>query len=137
MGLRNKPYLHLYVQDFLTDEKLNECSAEAVGVFIKLMLIMTKSEEYGTILLKQNDKQSDNQIENFACKVAKQLTYSKETIYMALVELVNEKVVQIDGNKLMQKRMVQDNILSEKRARAGSEGGKKTQFAKAKVEASA
>lgn len=29
MALRDQPYLPLYVQDFLTDEKLRECSYEA------------------------------------------------------------------------------------------------------------
>ncbi len=52
MALRNQPYFPLYVQDFLTDEKLAECSAESTGVYIRLMCILHKSEEYGCILLK-------------------------------------------------------------------------------------
>ena len=43
MALRDQPYLPLYVQDFLTDEKLAECSAMATGVYIRLMCIMHKS----------------------------------------------------------------------------------------------
>ena len=46
MSLRNQPYIPLYVQDFMTDERLNECSAAANGVYIRLMCLMHKSEEY-------------------------------------------------------------------------------------------
>ena len=58
MALRNSPYLPLYVQDFLTDEKLADCSANANGVYIRLMCILHKSEPYGKILLKQKYKQN-------------------------------------------------------------------------------
>ncbi len=47
MALRNQPYLPLFVQDYLTDEKLNECSAQSQGVYIKIMCLMHKSETYG------------------------------------------------------------------------------------------
>jgi uncharacterized protein YdaU (DUF1376 family) len=68
MALRNQPYIPLYVQDFLTDEKLIECSAQSTGVYIRLMCIMHKSEDYGKILLKQKDKQSDKQIKKILQK---------------------------------------------------------------------
>ena len=35
MALRNQPYIPLYVQDFLTDEKLNQCSPASQGIYIK------------------------------------------------------------------------------------------------------
>ena len=60
MALRDQPYLPLYVQDFLTDEKLIECSASATGVYIRVMCIMHKSDPYGMILLKQKDKQTSS-----------------------------------------------------------------------------
>lgn len=135
MPLRNQPYLPLYVQDFLTDEKLIECSAQATGVYIRLMCIMHKSEEYGTILLKQKDKQSDKQIENFAYKVAKQMPYFPKVVMDCLEELISENVLHIDGDYLIQRRMVKDNNISEIRSNAGKKGGEKTQFAKAKSEA--
>jgi uncharacterized protein YdaU (DUF1376 family) len=137
MSLRNQPYLPLYVQDFMTDEKLAECSAKSTGVYIRLMCLMHKSEEYGKILLKQKDKQTDNQIENFACKVAKFFPYDHTTVFNALTELINEAVLAIDGDYLIQKRMVKDAEISEIRAQSGSKGGKKTtsKFAKAKVQA--
>ena len=71
MALRDQPYLPLYVQDFLTDEKLIECSASATGVYIRVMCIMHKSDPYGMILLKQKDKQTSSTIQNFALKLIK------------------------------------------------------------------
>lgn len=135
MALRDQPYLPLYVQDFLTDEKLMECSASATGIYIRLLCIMHKSEEYGVILLKQKDKQTDNQIKNFAIKLAKYLPYSTEEIISGISELLTEGVLQNGGDKLSQKRMIKDNDISVKRAESGKKGGIKTQFAKAKEEA--
>lgn len=135
MALRNQPYIPLYVQDYLTDEKLNMCSYSTQGVYIKLMCVMHKSEEYGTILLKQKDKQNLSTIENFAYKVAKLLPIPVNVLIESIQELVDEGVLQITDTKLSQKRMVRDNEISDKRARAGFEGGKKTQLAKAKSKA--
>jgi hypothetical protein len=144
MALRDQPYIPLYIQDFLTDEKLMECSASATGVYIRVMCLMHKSEDYGTILLKQKDKQTDKQIKNFALKLAKFLPYDLLIIESALDELIIENVLQIEGDLLLQKRMVKDNEISAKRATAGANGGKKTQgnnknfasnFAKAKNKA--
>lgn len=140
MALRNQPYLPLYVQDFLTDEKLVECSALATGVYIKTMCVMHKSEKYGTILLKQKDKQSDKQVENFAFKLAKFLPWKAEVIIEGLKELLSEEVIFIDGDLLTQKRMIKDGDISDKRASAGSKGGKKSLgkddgFAQAKLQA--
>ena len=131
MALRDQPYLPLYVQDFLTDEKLMECSASATGIYIRLLCIMHKSEEYGVILLKQKDKQTDNQIKNFALKLAKYLPYSTEEIIAGLSELLSEGVLQNGGDKLSQKRMIKDNEISIIR----SEAGKKGVFAKANPKA--
>jgi len=123
MALRNQPYIPLYVQDFLTDEKLIECSALATGVYIRIMCIMHKSEEYGTILLKQKDKQNEKQILNFAFKLAKFLPWDLQTIRLGLEELLSEEVIHIEGDLLIQKRMRKDGVISDKRASAGSKGG--------------
>lgn len=144
MALRDQPYLPLYIQDFLTDEKLAECSAEATGVYIRLMCLLHKSDPYGKILLKQKYKQTDKQILNFASQVAKNLPYDLLIIQRSLTELYSEDVIQIDGDFLYQKRMVKDSEISDKRASAGKNGGKSTQeknkdfakkFAKAKYKA--
>ena len=140
MALRNQPYLPLYVQDFMTDEKLNECSPAANGIYIRLMCILHKSETYGQILLKQKYKQNESKIENllkqnckqnlkqiyfFAYQLEKNMPFSVEEIASGLEELIRENVIQIDEDVLFQKRMVKDGILSDKRSSAGSKGGKK------------
>jgi len=140
MALRDQPYIPLYIDDYLTDEKLNMCSASTQGIYIKILCIMHKSDPYGTILLKQKDKQATNQTENFAYKVAKLLSFSFDEIHAALLELIEEDVLQMDEDTLSQRRMVKDNSVSVSRANAGSKGGTSTQskikkFAKAKNEA--
>ena len=135
MALRDQPYLPLYIQDFLTDEKLIECSPSATGIYIRIMCIMHKSDTYGTILLKQKDKQNDRNIKNFASKLVKSLPWKEDVIFSGLNELLSEGVLIIDGDKLIQKRMVRDNDLSIKRSIAGSKGGSNSQFAKAKNQA--
>lgn len=125
MALRDQPYLPLYIQDFLTDERLNECSAESTGVYIRLMCIMHKSEDYGTILLKQKDKQTGKQTSDFATKLVRQMPYDADTIERALEELLEEEVLRIEGDYLYQKRMVKDGRLSDIRASAGKKGGRK------------
>ena len=140
MALRDQPYLPLYVQDYLTDEKLNNCSSSSQGIYIKIMCLFHKCDPYGGILLKQNDKQNENICLNFARKLSKQLPFDSLEINEALTELLRENVLLVDGDLLYQKRMVKDNDISNKRSEIGSKGGKKTQnknknFAKAKSKA--
>jgi len=127
MALRDQPYMPLYIKDFLTDEKLNECSASAQGVYIKIMCLLHKSETYGGLLLKQKFKQSENQITNFAELFARLLPFNLHEIESALKELLEAKVMYFDGDFLWQKRMKKDGEISEIRSEAGSKGGKKTQ----------
>jgi len=135
MALRDQPYIPLYVQDYLTDEKLNECSPATQGIYIKIMCVLHKSDEYGCFLLKQNDKQNENICLNFAIKFVKHLPFSEKQINDALEELVREKVLIIEGDKIYQKRMVKDNYISIIRSKAGKEGGVNNHFAKAKSKA--
>ena len=142
MARKDLPFLKLYVQDLLTDEKLMECSAQAHGVYLRLLCILFKCTPRGKILLKQKDKQSDNQIENFALKLAKHMPFSVDVISAGLTGLIDEKVVNFNISTLTQKRMYEDGLLSEIRSQSGSNGGKTTQknnkkFAKAKTQASA
>lgn len=135
MALRDQPYMPLYVQDFLTDEKLNMCSPSSQGVYIKIMCVLHKSDEYGKLLLKQKDKQNESTPLNFAYKLAKLLPFVLDDILDAINELLDEKVLHIDGDYLVQKRMVKDADISEKRAKSGSKGGKKS-YKKRSVEGS-
>jgi uncharacterized protein YdaU (DUF1376 family) len=135
MALRNQPYLPLYVDDFMVDEKLRECSAESTGVYIRLMCLMHKSEEYGVILLKQKDKQNSSTCLNFAHKLALHLPYNVDVILRSLNELTSNGVIQIEDDKLLQRRMVRDNQISDVRSLAGKRGGNKSVFAQAKRQA--
>lgn len=57
MASRKKlPYLQLYVNDFADDEKLRMCSASSAGIYIFLLCILHKSQDYGKLTLaKEND----------------------------------------------------------------------------------
>jgi hypothetical protein len=122
MALRDQPYIPLYVQDFLSDEKLRECKAASVGVYILMMCLMHKSEEYGVILLKQNSQQNTSTCLDFAYKLAKHLPYAITEIDDALKDLIENKVIHLEGNKILQRRMVRDNRLSLIRSEAGKQG---------------
>jgi len=87
------------------------------------MCIFHKQETYGSILLKQKDKQKSSSIENFALKFAKLLPFDEETILSALIELVDENVLTIEDDLIYQKRMVKDGNTSEERSKAGKKGG--------------
>lgn len=141
MALRDQPYFPLYVQDYLTDEKLNSCTASTQGVFIKILCIFHKSDPYGGILLKQKDKQnlgnSLNFVSAFVSKLTKLLPFESDTISHAVIELLDEKVIQISGDFLFQKRMVQDNKTSLSRSEAGKKGGGNPCFVKTKSQTNA
>ncbi len=126
MALKDQPYFPLYVRDFMTDEKLAECSAESTGVYIWLLCMMHKSEPYGRILLKQKDKQTDKQVHNFAIKISRRTPFPIDIVERALEELISEDVIQMHDDCLSQKRMVRDSEISEKRSIAGSKGGSKS-----------
>lgn len=124
MALRDQPYIPLYVDDFISDEKLRLCSAEAHGVYTLILLNMHKMDEYGVIKLSRRDKKSDSQIINFASLLLALLPFEFDVIERSLDELVDRGVLTINGDTLYQKRMRNDGKLSETRAQAGSKGGK-------------
>jgi len=133
MARKDKPYLSLYVQDFMSDEKLRECSAESVGVYIFVMCVLHKSDTYGSMKIKDKYFCLDfaytfayDFASPCASMLVRHLPFSEEVIRNSLVELIKEGVLSIDteNNILYQKRMVNDGLLSETRAKAGSKGGK-------------
>lgn len=133
MARKDKPYLSLYVQDFMSDEKLRECSAESVGVYIFVMCVLHKSDTYGSMKIKDKYFCLDfaytfayDFASPCALMLVRHLPFSEEVIRNSLVELIKEGVLSIDteNNILYQKRMVNDGLLSETRAKAGSKGGK-------------
>lgn len=124
MALRGQPYFPFYVDDFMSDEKLSLCGAESTGVYIRLMCLMHKSEEYGVILLKSKFKSKTKATYNFSLQLSRQMPFTAEVVEAALDELIEENVVTLNGDRLYQKRMVKDANLSLMRAEAGAKGGK-------------
>lgn len=138
MALTNQPYLPLFVDDWMNNNKLKMCSAAAHGVMISIMCIMHKEASYGKILLKQKFKQSDNQIKNFASQVAKLSSFDSHDVEVYLSELLSEGVLLLEDDALICSRMVKDFEVSKKRANAGRSGGnsnKSKNFAYAKDKA--
>jgi hypothetical protein len=123
MALRDQPYLPLYVQDVLTDEKLIECSAEAHGVYFRLLCILHKQETYGLLCLKQKWKQNGSKFSNFASLLRNQMPFTQKQIEQSLIELSDEGVIQITDDSLSQKRMVRDGQISSIRSDIGRKGG--------------
>lgn len=123
MALRDQPYIPLYVQDVLTDEKLALCRADSHGIYLRLLCILHKQTKYGEIYLKQKHKQNESKYENFASILAKQMPFEQKQIKECLIDLDEEDVIQITNDTLRQKRMVKDGELSIIRATAGKKGG--------------
>jgi len=123
MALRNQPYIPLYVQDVLTDEKLVECSASSHGVYLLLICILHKQENYGLLCLKQKYKQIESKYLAFASMLTKQMPFDTKTIQEGLTELHEERVIDLDDCTLFQKRMVKDGKLSLTRTESGKKGG--------------
>ena len=125
MALRDQPYLPLYVQDVISDEKLIECSAKAHGVYFRLLCILHKQTSYGKIELKAKYKQNGSKKNAFSEMLKKQMPFDISIIQESISELLEEKVLFIEGDFLCQKRMIKDSDISSKRALSGALGGKK------------
>lgn len=143
MALTDQPYLPLYVDDWMNNNKLKMCSLEARGLMIQIMCAMHKSDKYGEVLLNQKFKQTDNQIKNFAFQLARLCASSFDEVIKPFTELLEEEVLEIEADNIICRRMVKDANISLKRSQAGKAGGKATQekdknpanFAEAKGEA--
>ena len=137
MALRDLPYFPLYSKDFKSDEKLRRCSASAVGVYIFLMCELHRTKEYGKLRLskrfvytKHDTKATQTPIQKnegvdflysqFAEILAVQMPFDTETIETALLELDYYGVIRLEGDTLIQPRMVRDGKLSETRRKAVS-----------------
>jgi len=130
MALRDQPYLPLYVQDYLSDEKLSCCSLSSQGVYIRILCVLHKSETYGGILFKQIPKQNFSSIEYFAFIISKQIGCTIQEVSDSLEELLFFEVLRIrqigieeKTDFLYQKRMEKDFDVSLKRSANAKKGG--------------
>lgn len=152
MALRDQPYIPLYVKDFTSDEKLRMCSPAAVGVYIFLMCVLHREKDYGKLQLRQGfvytkgdtkaiqtpiqkEQSKENLYFQFAENLAKQMPFKAESIQLALLELDYYGVIRLEGDTLIQPRMVKDGKLSEtriksvrKRWKGEGEAGEKEDF---------
>lgn len=127
MALRDQPYFPLYVQDYLSDEKLSCCTLSTQGVYVRLLCVFHKSENYGGILYKQIPKQNFSTNQYFAYILSKQTGINNEELSSAIEELLFFEVLKIEDLEgipfLFQKRMVKDNDISLKRSISAIKGG--------------
>ena len=126
MALTNQPYLPLYIQDWLTNNKLKQCLLGAHGLMINVMCLMHKEDTYGKLLLRQKFKQTDKPQKNFAIMLAKLLPFDLPEIEKYLAELIDEKILIIHDDLLICRRMVKDAEISAARSLNGKKGGDKT-----------
>lgn len=129
MALRDQPYLPLYVQDVISDEKLHFCAAESYGVYFLLMCWLHKQQEYGVMYLQDEFKEKDtSKEERFAKMITRLMPFETEQILRCLRELQKQKVINITEETLYQKRMVADaqksKIQSENRAKGWAKADK-------------
>jgi hypothetical protein len=85
-----------------------------------------KSEEYGVFSIRDKDKISDEISDDFARVFSRFSPYDYDTVRLAFHELLEEGVIHIYRNKMIQKRMVKDNEISELRSKSGKKGGLKS-----------
>src|SRR5215217_9090725 len=102
MALRNQPYLPLYVNDFSNDLNVKRCSSSSIGVYFMLMCVLHQGHEYGTLILRKNEKKSPDQVKNFSALLIKLMPFDIIEIEAALNELLENQVLKMDGDKLIQ-----------------------------------
>lgn len=148
MALTNQPYFPFYVDDYIGDEKLNQCDPTSQGLYIRLLCVMHKSPDYGKIeltpfdkaKLKQNlskieTRQDQKEIIDYlglnyndflyiSYKVKAIILWDISVIFSSLLDLIGNDVVQFSGTVLSQKRMVRDGEKSRIRAEVGAIGGR-------------
>lgn len=105
-----------YPGEWLTDIKLQSCTAEARGIFINLKCIMHQSDKCGYLLINGSIP-SLSQISSLAH------THHK-TLNKRLIELVSNGVIKQDKDGAYYcPRMVADEELRQARRKAGRLGG--------------
>lgn len=124
MALTDQPYLPFFVDDWMNNTKLKECSPGAHGVMVSIMCLMHKSEHYGILELKAKYKQSESKISNFALYLHKVTCFEVSDLATFLNELIENKVLIVDEDRLISVRMLNDGIKSTNKAAAGSKGGR-------------
>ena len=154
MALTNQPYLPLYVDDYLTDEKLLMCEFSSQGIYARLMCHFHKSKDYGKLIisdfekakLKLNASKIKAEInfsflninEDIFCmyilKIQKLINIDIAGLSEALIDLIGNEVLHLSDGVLWQKRMVEDGKKSAFKSLNGKKGGRENKQNKSEIE---
>lgn len=144
MARKKEFYLKFDFKDFSTDIQLMKCTPATTGVYIRLICLLCQTEfrgkyelsedfttKFASILLKQNVEQKNEQIGkhmlDVCCGIADEfgrlLSFEKEHIIPAFMELLKHNVIYLEDKFICQKRMIRDAEISKMRSSSGKKGG--------------
>jgi hypothetical protein len=116
MRKSKKESFSFYPQDWMSDSRLRLCSAGARGLWIDILCLMHLSNERGYLLI--DDTVLDEQM------LQKRLGYDAQEFDDCFTELRRYNIIKKDeNNRYFCKRIVNDQVLSEKRSMSGKLGG--------------
>lgn len=115
---RKRPWMKFWVADFANDVQLRECSAEATGVYIRIICLMHISDPYGTITVETTSPAPID----FAKRIFRHTPYEIAVIHRSINELISNGVLYIEGSRLCQKRMMTDYAYSKGQSDKGRTG---------------
>ena len=121
--MTKRPAFQFYPGDWMKDPALALCTLRARGLLIELMCVMHESSTYGALVAHDGRALTKEQILRVArASVA-------EGAMEALDELIANGVIkhEHERNYYYSARMMRDEEIRQKKARAGSLGGKTTQ----------
>ena len=124
----HNPWTKWYWQDYLSDEKLSDCSLAAQGLWMRMLGYMARSEKRGYLLLngKQNEsKMKANEKQNESKILAKRTHTEEQIIEQLLNELEENGVFSRDEDGVIfSRRLVREAEISRIRSEAGRIGGR-------------
>lgn len=116
MRKSKKESFAFYPQDWMSDSRLRLCSAGARGLWIDILCLMHLSNERGYLLI--DDTVLDEQM------LQKRLGYDAQEFDDCFTELRRYNIIKKDeNNRYFCKRIVNAQLLSEKRSMSGKLGG--------------
>lgn len=119
MSAAAQPWMKFYPQDWRADEKLRMCSLSARGLWIEMLAIMHRSEQYGFLLIAGSIP-TDAQL-------AVQVGASPQEVTELLAQLRQADVFSCAANgAIYSRRMTRDNRKSIALSKNGKKGGDAT-----------
>lgn len=120
MGAKKLPFLQLFVDDYLADEKLGLCSLAARGLWMHLLCLMHKSDRRGYLQQANGQPCTTEQI-------ARSAGCSADEAAHLLRELIDSGAASAtEHGVIFNRRMVHDERVRLAHSKAGQKGGKAT-----------